>query len=659
MTASVKPKAPTILLVDDEEMIRALLHRSLVEKGYIIVTSGSRQEALDKVSQQEFDLVVVDKNLPDGSGFEVIDAVHRRGHKSEVIVITAYSDTESAIHAVSLGVFRYVRKPFDIKALVVDIGTAIETGRLRRDLARRTAELEEANRALRTNESRYRLLFNSGNDAVFVYPLTSDGLPDKFVEVNDIASSWLGYSREELQGMSVTDLYDEISLSALAERTSHLLLHHHALHEVTLRARNGKHYLAEINARLFELQDRQAVLAIARDITARRRNELERLRLEDQFRESQKMEAIGRLAGGIAHDMNNLLGAIMGLSSSLESILTPEDAMRKDIREILAACRKGRDLTRDLLGFARKGKYRKQRFILNQVVLETQNILSRTIPRTVVLNVQLSEDLWAVEGDTGQIGHAIMNVCINALDAMRGRGALVISTKNETVTEEAAQKTQDLAPGKYVLLEVNDTGAGMDAKTLEAAFEPFFTTKPQGKGTGLGLAMVYGTVRNHGGAVTLHSQIGKGTHVRIYLPARDAEQADPKPISRPPVQNARTGATIMLVDDEPMIRSAGQRLLDRLGYKAIIVGSGEEAIKIYSEKKEDIWLVILDIIMPSMDGEEVFHALRAMDPQARVLLSSGYSKEDKAEELLGQGAVGFIQKPFDLKALASTLSELG
>ncbi len=651
---------PSILLVDDEEMIRTLLRRTLLDKKYVVVTAGSRKEAIEKVNEKQFDLLIVDKNLPDGSGFDVIDAAKRRGHRSESIVITAYSDTDSAIQAVALGVFRYVRKPFDLKVLGTDIASALETHRLRRDLGRRTEEVEQSNRALATSEERFRLLFNSGNDAVFVYPLSSDGISDKFIEVNDVACRWLGYTRRELLHLSVGDLYSPKSLEGLPARTSRLLANKYFLSELELVSRDGRHIAAEVSARLFEFEDRLAVLAIARDITERRRSEKERARLEEQFRESQKMEAIGRLAGGVAHDMNNVLGAVMGLAAAFDSEDNLSQRQREDLASILEACRRGRDLTRDLLGFARKGKYRKEKINLNRLAKEIKQILTRTIPRTVEIETTLEQDLELTVGDSGQITHAAMNVCINAVDAMRGRGKLHLRTRNVVIDTEEARKHNGVTAGKFAMLEIIDTGSGMDATTLDLAFEPFFTTKPQGKGSGLGLAMVYGTIKNHSGLVKLSSEVGKGTEVKICLPAVDNESTLSQSAQRGsmrPVSQTQTGK-VLLVDDEPMIRNAGRRLLERLGYEVILAATGEDAVEMYKGSKDDIWLVVLDLIMPGMDGEDVFMALKEFDPGVTVLLSSGYSKEEKAEELLEQGAAAFIQKPFDLNALADQLARL-
>lgn len=679
----VEQSASKILIVEDEDVIRELLSTSLRRREYVVLEAPTRAKAVAHLKATDFDLLLVDKNLPDGSGFDVIDAAAETRQNCEIIVITAYSDTDSAIQAVSLGVFRYVRKPFDLKALLLDIDKALETGRLRTDLARRTRDLELSNRALVESKERYRMLFNSGNDAVFVYPFVPDGPPRAFIEVNDVACHWLGYSRDELLRMNFTNLHPNGQNPLTVSHLENLLKHKHILYETEIHGREGRKIPVEISTRLFELGQQLTVLDIVRDVTERKRSEEEKSKLEEQFREAQKMEAVGRLAGGVAHDMNNVLGAIMGFAAALEQEIEATDEQRSDIRGILEASRKGRDLTRDLLGFARKGKYLKESISFNAMAADIQNILTRTIPKTIVVETDLQTDLKFVEGDSGQLNHAVMNICLNAVDALQGRGVLTLCTRNIPLENEDA-KFPDLHPGEYVSIQIRDNGQGMEPETLERAFEPFFTTKPQGQGTGLGLAMAYGAVNNHKGRIHIESALGQGTTVTIYLPALSdedaqnmrrermnsylpppnitAEKDQPKiqlrPKERKESMEQKTSGTVLLVDDEPMIRNAGKRLLSRLGFRVLLATNGEEAIEQFKNQRDEIKFIVLDLIMPVMNGEEAFSAIHAIDPNARVLLSSGFSKEEKAEELLRLGAAGFIQKPFDLKTLTRELEKI-
>jgi len=333
------------------------------------------------------------------------------------------------------------------------------------------------------------------------------------------------------------------------------------------------------------------------------------------------------------------------------------DPRREDLRNIIMACRKGRDLTQDLLGFARKGKYVKESISLNDIAADAKSLLSRTFTKKIHIELNLADDLSSIEGDRNQIHHALMNVCINGADAMKNGGVLSISTENISLETVDAKVIGNLDPGRYAMLKVRDTGMGMDEDTLKKAFDPFFTTKPEGEGTGLGLSMVYGVLENHGGKVTIASKQGRGTTVTFYLPALDhSEQRHAMLPSEKPVM-APAGGGVLLIDDEQTIRSSAKRLLERLGYQVFLAEDGRSGLDMYQKNRSAISLVILDLIMPDVDGHETFEKLIAIDPTVKVLLLSGYSKDEKVERLLAKGALGFAMKPFDLKTLSEILKK--
>jgi PAS domain S-box-containing protein len=411
----------------------------------------------------------------------------------------------------------------------------------------------------------------------------------------------------------------------------------------------------------------ERVLSVSQSPIERRSNELGRLvilqdvternRMEAQLRQAQKMDAIGALAGGVAHDMNNVLGAVMAVASVIKLEAPPDGKHQDDIDEILASCRRGRDLTQNLLGFARKGKYIKKRLSLNDRVESVTELLGRTISKLVVIEADLEPCLLAVEGDPGQITHVLMNVCLNAVDAMSrgGKGTLSIRTANVEL-DPVDLKGSDLRPGTYVRVEVRDSGEGMDLETRQRAFEPFFSTKPKGKGTGLGLSMVYGTVANHGGRVSLESEPDKGTTVTIDLPASSGEVEQISSELEPVSTNLEL-CTVLLVDDEEMVRAAGQRMLESLGHQVLLAEDGAQAVEIYREQGEQVGVVLLDLVMPVMDGAEAFNELQALDPQVRVLITSGHAMEEAAEALLSRGALGFLHKPYAIELLALELAQ--
>jgi signal transduction histidine kinase len=397
-------------------------------------------------------------------------------------------------------------------------------------------------------------------------------------------------------------------------------------------------------------------LVVIRDMTGKKQAERERRSLEEQLLHAQKMEAVGTLAGGIAHDMNNVLAGIMGFASLIEENLDAEDPVAEDIQEILSSARRGRDLTKDLLGFARKGTYRRQQASLNKIVLELLPILERTIPKKINIEYREGTAPCCIECDPGQISHAIMNLCINASDAMEEGGDLIVAIDAIRLDDEKTQEVSNHLSGEYVRLRVIDNGKGIDKKTITRVFEPFFTTKQPGRGTGLGLSMVYGTVNNHRGQVTIHSALGEGTTVTVLLPivAGLSEPADQDLAVRDSMLPEMLG-TVLLVDDEPGARKSAQRMLSKLGYNVILAGNGVEAVGVYKTQKTQIDLIILDMAMPEMDGSECFWQLKGLNPEVQVLICSGFARGKDTDALLKGGAIGFLPKPFELDQLAEAV----
>ena len=379
----------------------------------------------------------------------------------------------------------------------------------------------------------------------------------------------------------------------------------------------------------------------------------ERKQLEQSLANAQKMEAIGTLAGGIAHDFNNLLMGIQGFVSIMLVEGVASDPVREHLEDINKLVQSGATLTGQLLGFARRGKYDVKPTDLRALLERTISIFGRT-KKEIRTHLQLPEDLRTVEVDQTQIEQVLLNLYVNSWQAMPAGGELTVAAENVTLDDEAAEQ-RGLLAGDHVRISIRDTGRGMDADTQRRVFEPFFTTKPRGRGTGLGLASVYGIIENHGGVIELSSEVGKGTTFCITLPATDAQlpREELKPVGQPSGKE-----TILVIDDEPAVLQVTTLMLTNLGYCVLTASSGPEALRILEFHRGIVGAVILDMVMPKMSGPEVFAELRVVAPNAPVLLSSGYSQDQKAEAVLKQGAAGFIQKPFGLAALANKLRKV-
>jgi PAS domain S-box-containing protein len=383
----------------------------------------------------------------------------------------------------------------------------------------------------------------------------------------------------------------------------------------------------------------------------------EQRQLEEQLRHIQKMDAVGTLAGGIAHDFNNIIQAIMGYTSVLKARIGDGDVGAEEIESIERAGIRASELTTQLLGFARGGKYEVRPVDLNQVVEKVFSMIRHTFDRSIEIRTELADGLSAVEGDAGQLEQTVLNLCINARDAMPKGGILTLGTRHETFTGEEEGAPEGAPRGTYISLSLSDTGVGIPSENIPRIFEPFFSTKEPGKGSGMGLAMAYGIVKNHGGYLDVRSIPGKGTTFRVLMPTSSKEIL-PSPPSLPDEPVVGGTETVLFVDDEESLRLLAVEMLGRLGYHVLTAGNGLEAVKTFTERGGEIAVVILDMIMPGMGGEETFHRLKEIDPTARILISSGYAVEGRPQSLLSAGAAGFLQKPYRVGTLAATLRRI-
>ena len=497
---------------------------------------------------------------------------------------------------------------------------------------------------LQESEEKSRMVFQTSPDA-FSLNRFEDGV---YVDVNEGFLSVTGYAREEVldrtpEQLGIWESSDDSRQAALElGRTGSI-----DNFETRFRLKDSRTITGQISAKIVTLDQQKHILSITRDISDIKRMERERKKLEARLRHSAKMESIGTLAGGIAHDFNNLMMGIQGNLDLMALETEPTSDNYQRLKNIEQHVQSGSRLTRQLLGFAQAGKYDARPTNLNELTKRTARMFART-RKEVSVHLEPVEHIWAVEVDQGQIEQVLLNLFVNAWQAMPGGGDLFIRTENLTMDNEQA-RLLGTQLGPYVLTTVRDTGIGMSAAIQEKIFDPFFTTRGMGRGTGLGLASAYGIIKNHGGTIAVRSEEGMGTTFSIYLPASGKrvfeEQQQTVPVEK------GTG-NILLVDDEQMIVDVGKQLLEHLGYSVQTAGSGQEAIELMSNNHKKIDLVILDLIMPEMGGGETFDALRKMAPDICVLLSSGYALEGEASEILARGCNGFIQKPFTINDLS-------
>jgi PAS domain S-box-containing protein len=514
-------------------------------------------------------------------------------------------------------------------------------------IARDIGEQKRADENLRSSEERYRDIVENAHDIIYSHDLLGN-----YISINKAYEQITGYSREEALTMNLAQTVAPESLEKAREMIARKLDGESVTaYDLNIIGKDGRRIAVEVNSKLV-LQDGApvGVLGIARDVTARKQ-------LEDQLRHSQKMEAIGQLAGGIAHDFNNLLTAIIGYSELSMKPLRAADPLLNNLQEIKKAGDRAASLTRQLLAFSRKQVLQPKVLDLNAVVSDLETMLRRLIGEDLELSTVLDPKVGAIKVDPGQIEQIILNLAVNARDAMPRGGTLTIETKNVFLDDQYAKTHVAVTPGPFVMLAVSDSGTGIDPQTRSHIFEPFFTTKEVGKGTGLGLSTVYGIVKQSGGNVLVHSEVGLGTTFKIYLPRTDES---------PPLSERDTGSlgflrgteTALLVEDEEIVRKLACQVLRLYGYQVLEAVEGMGALRICKSHPAPIHLLITDVIMPGMSGRELAGRLTELRPEMQVLYMSGYTDRGKLHQGFSDIGANFIQKPFSTDVLAIKVREV-
>jgi two-component system, cell cycle sensor histidine kinase and response regulator CckA len=502
------------------------------------------------------------------------------------------------------------------------------------------------------SEARYRRLSAATRDGMVV----ADRATGEILEATPVVTEIFGYTRAQLVGSKIWEspLFQSAGLN---RETIDQLQEDESLQKALfLPSATGNLVESEIAVRVYPEGNSKVVQISVRDVGARRRMEEALRRTDEQVREAQKMEAVGRLAGGVAHDFNNLLTAILGYGDLAKQQIGEEHPAYRHLEQVVRAGERASLVTRQLLAFSRRQVLKPTVLDINQVLAEAQQLLTVTLGNRIQLVTLPGAGLGKIKADRGQIEQTIVNLAINARDAMPEGGRITIETSNVEVDEAFAQRHPTVAPGSYVCLSVKDTGTGMDAETQAHMFEPFYTTKPKGQGTGLGLATIYGIVKQSGGAILTFSEVGSGTEFRIYLPRVEAQAAVEPAGGR---EGAVTGGTetILVVEDEPALRSLARRILESRGYTVLAAADGPEALQISRSRGEPIHLLLTDVVMPGMSGREVADRLAAERPDLKVVYMSGHTEDAIVHHGVLEEGMRFLQKPFSAGELAGKVRE--
>jgi len=662
-------RMPKILIVDDELRMCESLKYLLSTQDYEIFTALSGQEATEHLTQHAFDVALLDIQLPDMNGHQLMDHINSRNSETSVIVITGNANLDSAVAALRRGAYDYLRKPFEFDELLKTVENALNQKRLIR-------EKETIHEKLNLSEERYRYLVQNSPD--IIYTLDHKG---HFTFISDAVERMLGFESGQLVGKHYSTIVFGEDLEKAKWFFNERRTGSRASSGIELRLRlseNGSYNYCEITHLTIELKSTglydQPVSERAKKYLGTHgviRDISDRKRLQVQLQHAERMEALGTLSGGIAHDFNNLLMGIQGNISLMLLDLESQHPHQSRLGNIEDYVKSGAELTKQLLGFARGGKYQVKPADLNTLLEKSSAMFGRT-KKEIKIHKKLQAGVWPVEIDEGQIEQVLLNLYVNAWHAMPEGGDLCLETENVKLGLDDDQVFM-LEPGPHVKISVRDTGMGMDEATQKRIFEPFFTTKEMGRGSGLGLASAYGIIKNHDGVINVQSQKGKGSTFNIYLPASEKNVSKEKESEGKVVSGTET---VLLVDDEDMIIDVGKAMLEKLGYQVITARSGMEAVEILNKVRngdnggnggksgekplKDLMascpdLVILDMIMPEMGGGETYDMLKAIKPDIKVLLSSGYSVDGQASKILERGCDGFIQKPFNIKYLSETV----
>ena len=639
-----------ILVVDNHPVMLRFMTNLLSEKeGHKVVTAEDGLSAIDILKEYTPEVIFVDLVMPNINGEKLCRIIRKTPKLSgvKVFILSAIA-AETNMNCSELGADAFIAKgPLNKMAKHVLSAINQSCNETSDEIANKVIGLEdifprEITKELLSDNKHLQIILESMSEGIL--EITHDV---RIVYANPPAVSLLGKDHKDLLALHFLDFFsgnDRRKIQSMLDTA------HNASQVVQ------SDFPFKMNEKLIELKvfplkkEKGKTILMLNDVTEQKHREA-------QLQRAQKMEAIGTLAAGIAHDFNNLLMGIQGYTSLILLNIDPDCSYYDMLKSIEKQVKSGSRLTRQLLGYAREGKYEVRLINLNQLVNDTSETFGRT-KKNIIIHKDLAKGLYPIEADEEQIEQVMLNLFINAADAMSGGGDIFLQTRNTTDKGIKSGLDNKAKAGDYVMLTFTDTGTGMDKKTMERIFDPFFTTKEMGRGTGLGLASAYGIIKGHGGYIDVASEKGSNTTFKIYLPVKEKHSKEKVPKVLKDNEIPKMTETILLVDDEEVVRDVTLNMLKIMGYNVITAMNGKDAVEIYKKTRMDIDLVMLDMIMPSMGGSEAFDRLKEINPDVKVILLSGYSINSEASEILKRGCNGFLQKPFTVKELSQKLLDI-
>ncbi len=646
-----------VLIVEDSEDDMLLLLRELRHGGYTldylrVDTAATMQAALD---QQPWDIVIADYSMPAFSGPEALKLLQRQGLDLPFIIVSGTIGEDTAVDAMKAGAHDFLSKG-KLTRLVPAVERELREAEERRKRHSAERALQEANDVLRNYADELEKLYNHAPCGY--HSLDKEGI---FIRINDTELNMLGYTRDELVGKKkFSDLLTTESLHTFQTKFP-LIQQQGWVRDLEFQMIRKDGTILPVSLSATAVEDAMGKYlhsrAVVVDITARKQSEEELRNMEAQFLRAQRMESLGTLSSGIAHDFNNILTPILAAAQLIPLKIPNLDRQNLELLKLIeGSTKRGADLVKQILAFARGVEGKRVPLQVRHLLAEVIKVVRQTFPKSITISTDIpTTNLWTVSADATQLHQVLMNLCVNARDAMPDGGTLSLAIANQFIDEAYTRMNLDAQIGSYVTITVADTGTGIPAKLIDRIFDPFFTTKEQGKGTGLGLSTVLGIVKGHGGFIRVYSEVGGGSQFKVYLPAiadTDIPQEEEQTLF------SGNQELILIVDDEPLIRQVAQTVLENHNYRTLLASDGIEAIAIYVQHKREISAVLMDMMMPSMDGLTAIRALQKLNPKINVVATSGLTSNSQLTEDPEINVKAFLAKPYTAKELLDVLQRV-